>query len=31
MNGQDGFVRCAGYRSGDYKRREVKVWLGFLW
>ena len=30
MSGQDGFVRCGGYRSGDYSRNVVRNWLGFL-
>lgn len=29
MNGQDGFVRCGGYRSGDYKWNVTRNWLGF--
>jgi len=29
LSGQDSFNRC-GFRIGDYRRKDGKVWLGFL-
>ena len=28
LSGQDSFNRC-GFRIGDYRRKDGKVWLGF--